>query len=215
MIVNSVTQELVNGKSLGIFVVPVFKRRSFVEFLPKRGGFAAKHEIDVASSILVSREKETKNACIIRDDSPVGTPGNELVETHTYVILRLLDGGGYEECVIHMSKSQLRTAKKWNTSMKLLQHKNKPVPIFYGVWNLKTIPEMNDQGNWFSWKVDFVKPLHEFTEDGLDIYKDARELRINIEAGSVEVESHQALLDDGTASPKKVSYDELDDNIPF
>lgn len=100
MLLNKASKQLYDGES-GILIVPALRRRSFVEFLPDRGGFVADHETnsqvvrDALASGAKRSELTTKN-------------GNVLTETYSIFAITLdeqLNPTGY--VVIPFSSSKI------------------------------------------------------------------------------------------------------------
>jgi len=141
MVCNSVTGRLY-ATPLRI-VIGKFERL-YIEWKPKRGGFVAAHapeSVDLSNKYL----RDDKGKLIDKETL------NELVDTYMYYVL-LPDYVEDGVCIMSMSSSQLKEAKKLNrvlmttvipgTSAKAMPH--------YMVFELNTIERSNDQGEWFA-----------------------------------------------------------------
>lgn len=167
----------------GVVVIPVIYNRKYIEWKPRKdgGGFVADHGID--DELLATAVRDDKGALILPNK-------NKLVITAEYVILMLVNDV-ITPAVMSLASSQLKKARKWNTMITNYQidhpsgGKFNPA-MFYRCYRLTTIPEKNDQGNWFGINItpecDVVK-----MDDGFNIYKQARKLREDFNNGEAKV----------------------------
>jgi hypothetical protein len=187
-IFDNITTEMYDGEE-GITVIPVSYRRANIEWNTRAngGGFVADHGLD--DSCLADCSKDDKGAMI----TPRGTV---IVTTAEYLCLVVDPATGTaKQVAISMSKSQLKKARKWNTMISQLQVATPDgkgffnPAMFYRSYKLNTIPESNDQGNWFGWN---IKPSVETLSipGGESIYLSARKFRSMINAGEVKVAAH-------------------------
>lgn len=151
MLVNSVANELYPTPLR--FVVGKFERY-FTEWKPDRGGFVGQHTPELIERAFAAEklERDQKGRLI------APSTGNILSDTYIYYVLLpdFLDSG---VCVLNMSSTQLREAKKLNrmmTHMTIPGTKQKALPYFM-IWSLDTHLTSNDQGEWFTPKITFEK----------------------------------------------------------
>jgi hypothetical protein len=188
-IFDNITGEMYDGE-VGITVIPVSYRRTNLEWKTRAagGGFVADHGTD--DSILATCTKDDKGALI----TPAGTV---IVTTAEYLCLVIdPETGSAKQVAISMAKSQLKKAKKWNTMISQLQVATPDgkgffnPAMFYRSYQLVTIPESNDQGNWFGWSIKPASPTLALP-GGESIYLSARTFRNLIAKGEVKVAAHQ------------------------
>lgn len=195
-VLNTVTQDLYSGDE-GIYVVPVFYKKSFVEWKPREsgGGFVAQHEDE---SIFLRTKKNEKNQDILET-------GNVIVTTaYHYGLLINPVSGDYQNVVIAMSSTQLKKSRRWNAIMSGLKMARKngtkfTPPIFSHMYKLTTEAEKNELGQWCGWKIEIqgVVPSKE-------IYEAAKQFIDALKSGAIREAVPPQIVD--TTDP---------DNIPF
>jgi hypothetical protein len=204
MVINSVTLDMFDGDA-GIFVIPVSYRKTYMEWKLREnngGGLVADHGNEPAT--LDGCEKDEKSRMVNSD-------GNQIVVTAEYFVF-LVDPetGAANPAVISMSSTQLKHSRRWNTTMNQLKVQ-KPdgsgtfnPAMFYRSYRMQTMPESNQHGSWFGWKisggVETVK-----LPDGIELYKAAKAFRDQVSSGDVKV--HEAQSED--------SADPEDDGAPM
>ena len=168
----------------GIIVIPVTYRRTSLEWKPKRGGFVADHGADPACAADCVRNE------LGQDILP---NGNILIQTAEYYCVMLEPETGLpRQVVISMASTQFKKAKLWNsmiTNLMVPRPDGKGVfnpAIFYQSYKLTTVPESNDKGSWFGWKIEAHKPTLELL-GGMDLYKGSRNFRNSVKSGDVKV----------------------------
>lgn len=145
MILNTVTDQLFDGK-VGINVIPVTYLRRFVEFVLRSegGGFVAEH----IEALPTTRDENNRD---------ILESGNELVDSRNHYVM-LMNDDELEPCVISMSRTNVKTSKKWNTLARNLKRKTEAgkiynPPLFSSVYSLTTAFQTKDQYTWYSWNV--------------------------------------------------------------
>ncbi len=190
MIMDSVTQELYDGDS-GIIVVPVSYRKTYIEWKLREngGGLVADHGNQPA--LLDACTKDERGRMINSD-------GNQIVATAEYFVF-LVDPetGAANPAVLSMASTQLKHSRRWNTTINQLKIK-KPdgsgmfnPAMFYRSYKLQTMPESNDHGSWFGWKISGSLATVELP-DGINLYKAAKDFRDQVAKGDVKVHEAQA-----------------------
>lgn len=178
---NSVSQEIISGDQ-GIEVIPAYFTRRFLEWIPREagggGGLVGEHL--PSDPIVTTATRDAKNQLVLPS-------GNILVDTRThYVLVVAADGSGYTPALISMSSTQVKKSRQWMTRMESIKFKNAQglmftPPMFSHMYRLTTVPESNDQGSWYGWKVDTVGPV----EDPA-LYSAARAFRDAVKAGEAK-----------------------------
>ena len=151
-LLNTVSEKFYDGEE-GVEIIPVHFKRSFVEWQPREsgGGFVAEHTEADGLDLLKQCEKNEKNQDILPN-------GNLLVDTRSHYVLVLSKDGSTEGAVIAMSSTQAKKSRRWMTVMQniKMQRKDGSVftpPMFSHKYSVVTVPESNDKGSWFGWKI--------------------------------------------------------------
>lgn len=198
MLYNTVTHEGVKGKP-GMVIIPVHKRRVFVEWVPRDsgGGFVAVH--DTESDVV---------AKAIADSTAFGKysyKGNDLVETFELYFL-ILDSDDLESespvgfGVTAITSKKIKPFKDWTTALSLVNYRKfgipKQPPIFANRVRLLTF---TDKHKTFVYENVKFLPLNPDTEElpgimssliGKDtpLYNEAKNLREMIQNGLATVD---------------------------
>lgn len=157
MIYDTVSGELWDGEE-GIVILPVFFRHTYIEWVTREngGGFVADHG-SAGKELPTERDPDTG-----RDMLP---GGNQLVNTLEYIVY-LLSDEGYSQAILTMTSSQLRKGRNWNSNIMKPLANGVPAPFYARAFRFCTIPESNDKGNWFGWKITFECRFIELPSSG-------------------------------------------------
>ena len=176
---------------VGLVVIPVTYRSTYLEWKPRKlgGGFIGDAGSDPD---LKDITRGDKGELITKD-------GNELVLTAEYFCIMIDPETKLpRQVVISMAKTQFKCAKLWNA---LISNLIIPKPdgkgtfnpaMFYKSYVLTTVPQSNDQGSWFGWKVVMGEDTLKLAE-GLDLYLGSRNFRKSVAAGEVKVADPNAV----------------------
>jgi len=178
---NSVSQEIVNGET-GLLVIPCYFTRRFVEWVPREaaggGGLAGEH---LASDPTVTNcQRDAKNQLVLAN-------GNNLVDTRTHYVLVVDKATGlFTPALISMSSTQVKKSRQWMTRMESIKFKNAggqlfTPPMFSHMYHLTTVPEQNDQGSWYGWKIETAGAV----EDAA-LYGAAKSFRDAVKSGEAK-----------------------------
>tara|TARA_R110001632_G_scaffold227969_4_gene362852 strand:- start:1001 stop:1786 length:786 start_codon:yes stop_codon:yes gene_type:complete len=201
MIIDSVEENLIAG-DVGLAVLPIAYAKIHLEWQPRKagGGLAGVHKADY----------DLTN-CTRNDRGEYVTPeGNTIMPTAEYYVYVIKEDGTYSPYALSMHGSQIKKSRKWNTMINQLRLPKSNgegtfnPAMFYRSYKLESVPESNDQGNWFGWKITGDKNVTEI-DDGAQMYQDAKAFRDQIVSGEVKTAKH-----DGDA---KASEDDAD--APF
>lgn len=200
MVLNSATRALYDTEKEGILLVPAFFHHRYVAWKPENGGIA--YDLGSDSTLYDSITPDDKNK---RFDEN----GNELVDTMEYFCLQVdPKTGAFEAVVVPFSGTFSKKAKRWNNLIRSqTEMKNgRPVlpPVYFYAYTLKTVPESNAKGSWFSWDVSLKGRVPEM-ENGAMIFAAARELRASVSSGKLTAAVDSAPADE----------DDDDGNSPF
>ena len=100
--------------------------------------------------------------------------------------------GSPRRCLITMTSTQLKKARKWLTQMQTNTARGKNgnmfvMPMMSHIYTLSTVEERNDKGSWFGWEVskDHILDLNNQTDAGL--FEMALAFSKSVKAGEVKV----------------------------
>lgn len=150
MIINSITGEAYGGKGEPVSFVPCIYKKMFVEWTPREqgGGFVRTHP---DPSILEKCKRNDRGQDIYEN-------GNIIVTT-AYVFGFALHNDDAIRCVIGFTSTQLKKSRQWLSLMMNIKlegpdgDKFTP-PMYSHKYHLSTVPESNEKGNWFGWKIE-------------------------------------------------------------
>ena len=183
MIFNTVTNELYDG-SKGIRVLPCAYQRQYVEWADRGQGSGAPINVfDASSDILTKTTRDDNNKDRLENGNYVETCGNH------YVLL-VSDDGDATPALITMKATQLKKSRKWNSMLLNLKLKGKnglfTPPSYSHYYNLKTVKEGNDKGNWYGWEIS-----REDTLQDANLYSMAKTFAESVSKGEVKVKYEQ------------------------
>jgi hypothetical protein len=142
------TKDVVAGDD-GIPVVPCHWSKSFIEWLPDRGGFVARHDSMPDDAVLTTDPQNPKRKFWKRKN------GNTVVETREHVVLVLDIFDRPTPFVIPMSGSGHGSSRAWMTLMnrKVVPGTDIKSPSYGYIYRMKLAFRTNDQGDWYMWDV--------------------------------------------------------------
>jgi len=183
MIFNTVTNDLYDG-SKGIRVLPCAYQRQYVEWADRGQGSGAPINVfDASSDILTKTTRDDNNKDRLENGNYVETCGNH------YVLL-VTDDGDATPALITMKATQLKKSRKWNSMLLNLKLKGKnglfTPPSYSHYYNLKTVKEGNDKGNWYGWEIS-----REDTLQDANLYSMAKTFAESVSKGEVKVKYEQ------------------------
>lgn len=175
------------------FVVGKFERY-YIEWKPERGGFNGAHAVELV-------EKRIGVDLVIDDGYKITNPsnGNEFTDTYVYYVI-MPDHMEEGVCVLSMTSSQLKEAKKLNRNLRstMIPGTAQRALPFFMIWNYEVVGKKNDKGSWFGPK---------FTLDSFvtqDLLTHVTQERKELPSKPVDF----ALLEDKTSEVK-------DDDVPY
>lgn len=181
------TKDVIGGDD-GIPVVPCYFSKCWIEWLPERGGFVARHDDRPEEAVLKTDAENPKRKFWTMPN------GNLLVETREHVVLVLDVFDRPLPFVIPMSGSGHSASRSW---MSLMGRQTVPgtdlrAPSYGYIYRMKTQFRSNDQGDWFTWSIDNEggEPT-EVTDPA--IYRMARQIEADFSKGTLRA---QEMTDD-------------------
>jgi hypothetical protein len=153
-IFNSLSREIVHrqgGNELAF--VPCGYDKMYVEWKTREsgGGMVKSHRDPAIMEEVVSRNDKGQN--VLRN-------GNVLVDT-AYFFGLIPNNGDNTMAVIGMASTQLKHARFWlnlMTGLKVGPNRRTP-PMFSHKYAISTVPERNEKGSWFGWKIECAEMI--------------------------------------------------------
>lgn len=197
---NSVTQEIVDGND-GVIVVPCYYMRRFIQWGARDagGGYKGEH---LPTDPIINQAKDVDGRLLLADQSGAINPKTSdiLTDTRNHYVLVIHADGSYSPALISLSSTQIKKSRQWMSKMDGIKMKRADgsmftAPMFSHSYKLTTIPESNDKGSWFGWKVETNGPVTD-----VNIYQAAKAFRDAVGAGEVKV-----------AQPVEEAFDQPED----
>ena len=185
MIYNTVANEAYDGDK-GILVVPCYYNRRYVEWKPreKGGGYVASYDVD--DKVVHTTHRDDRGNDVLPN-------GNLLTNTAQFFVLLLGEDGMPQRCLLTMTSTQLKKARKWVTQMQSRTAMGKNgmfvLPMMSQVYRLRTVEERNDKGSWFGWEIGHERPLDLASEK--EIFEMGVAFAKSVRAGEVKVKEDQ------------------------
>ena len=192
MMFNTVANKAYDGEK-GVTVVPCYYNRRFVEWAPREKGggyFGSYHPDDPITNTTTKNER----------GEDILPNGNILTNTAQFFVI-ILDEDGPQRCLITMSSTQLKKARKWVTQMQALSGtksngESYTLPMMSHTYQLSTVAESNDKDN---------KPNNPADHANFSM---AVEFAKSVKAGEVEVKETAPTTPVDKGTPP-------DDDVPF
>lgn len=172
-IIHTVTHEIWKD---GVSLVPCVFQRRYTEWLPRTAGGGLVHDYG-------SDESCVQQATARPTGGWLKPNGNEIVLSGNHFCLLLRDDGTFDRVVVSMSATQYKKSRRWNTMITatMIQTPDglKPAPVFARCYHVSTIPESNEKGSWYGWRIepgDWVLNL----QNGPALYDAAKAFRTGV-----------------------------------
>lgn len=152
MILNTATNQVINGTKDGMIIVPTFREHVYVEYTPRTagGGFAGVWTPDDERLPALKRQFGGPTGQVF--GKMMLDNGNELTESY-----QLYGIGSPKEdpddvwrFIISFTSTQMRKYKSFVTAMN--GQRGNP-PLFAFRWQLNSVPEENKKGKYFGWRM--------------------------------------------------------------
>jgi hypothetical protein len=184
MIVNKVMGTLHTNDN-PLHVIPVYRRRVYLEWVPRNqgGGFVAEHNVADGAELMKSTTRNEKNVDILP-----GT-GNELHNVLEFYVLCTADGGEtFEPAIISMSRTRMAEGKKWNMRIDNFLRGGQKITPLAQVYPLTTAKRDNPDGVSHVFKVGTAAFLPEFVENDGDVFAQAKSFLDAIREGTAQID---------------------------
>tara|TARA_R110002033_G_scaffold108694_2_gene154922 strand:- start:318 stop:1106 length:789 start_codon:yes stop_codon:yes gene_type:complete len=193
MIYNTLTKSIYDGE-VGAKVIPCAYQRQYIEWTDRGEGSGAPVNIYPAESDIISKTTRDDQR---KDRLP---NGNYIEDTANHYCLVIGANGTSSQVLVAMKSTQRKKSKRWNSLMLGLKMKGAngqfTPPSYSHIYNLKTVAESNNLGNWFGWDISRVGPVED-----IDIYNAAKTFADSVAKGEVKVKHEDEDIDTGEKAP--------------
>lgn len=151
MFYNNVSEEIYDGREVGLEVIPCAYERKYVEWIDRDsggGGYVADHDID--SGILSECTPNEKGIPVLKN-------GHLIIETaYHYVYFRNPNTGIWEEIIIPMKSTMLKKSRRWNKTLvgTLIPGTSNRAPRWLYPYCLKTVKESKNNNTWSNFDIE-------------------------------------------------------------
>jgi len=204
MIYNTVENAVYGGEN-GVAVIPCYYRRVYVEWKPREKGGGVVTSYNINDPVVKTTYRNDTGKDVLPN-------GNILENTAEFYVLMLSPDGSVKRCLITMTASQLKKARKWVTQMQTHTARGRNgsmfvMPMMSTIYNLSTVEERNDKGSWFGWEVAKGRVLDISKDDDRAIFEMGKDFGDSVKAGEVKVK-----LEVEQGAMGAIAHD---DDIPF
>lgn len=201
MIYDTVANEVFDGEQ-GVLVVPCYYSRRYVEWKPREKGGGYVNSYGANDPIVNTTYRDDRGNDVLPN-------GNLLSNTAQFFLLRLDESGIPQRCLLTMTSTQLKKARKWVTQMQSRTAMGKnglyTLPMMSQVYRLRTVEERNDKGSWFGWEVAHAREVNLNNQNDKTLFQMAVDFSKSVKAGEVKVKEDQG----------ESSTPVHDDSVPF
>lgn len=203
MLLNTVTNELFDGKDTGVHFIPCAFQRRFLRWGPRDAGGGFKGEVlpEEASQLQQNEEVQNISGRLYFPDEKGNVDEKAcdyLSDTRNHFGLLITPSGDVQQVLLSLASTQIKKSKQLMTlldSVKLEGDNGKVTPpTWANKVLLKTIGESNDKGSWAGLRVE----LDGFV-DSQDLYDAGKSFHDLIARGSYEVNYDVAAEVEGAA----------------
>lgn len=198
MLLNTVTGKLYDGKVGALFVQSAY-RRAFLEWGPRQGegaGFQGEHTAEEIQKLRDQKaivEMEGRLYRPLQDGSVNAKRCNSFRDTRMHYGLLIEDevSGDAMPVLLSLSSTQIKKSKQLMSALSAVKvslangSKVSP-PTFASIVRITTVPESNDQGNWFGVRFAIEKRV-----ESKAVYDAAKEFYKMVMAGAVSANHEQ------------------------
>jgi hypothetical protein len=194
MFINTATGQLWSGQD-GVLFLPVTYQRSFIEWKPRERGGGFVKDWGTDDSPLKTTQRNDKNKDIMPN-------GNEFTTNALYFgYIVNPHSGAAQQVALNLTGTQMKKSRKFNTALETATRRDDEsgrdvkVAPFYRLWQLTTVPEQNDKGNWYGIKLEPAMVVFEVAK-GEELYEAAKRLHQQVSRGEVKTQEPTMDLQD-------------------
>jgi hypothetical protein len=180
LLVNKVMGEVYPGP---ILVIPVLRRRVYLEWVPRSqgGGFVAEHNVTDGAELMKQTQRSEKNYDILPS-------GNELHNVLEFYILASSDEGEtWEPAILSMSRTRMAEGKKWNMRIDAFSRGGTKITPLAQVYELGTAKRDNPEGVSYVYKVGAGQFLPEVVANDALVFQQAHDFLEAVKSGQAQV----------------------------
>lgn len=192
MVINSATKQLWDGEK-GLYVIPIAFSHRYQAWRPNNGGPADDYGSNDAIYKAITPNDKGKR---------FNAEGNEVTDANQYFVYVVdPETGDFDMGVISMSGSQAKKARQWNSvianrRLKTAKGTVNP-PMFFFAYKVTTVPESNEQGNWYGWSINADEGMAVSSiPNARQILESAKDTRERIKAGEIKTQAEEVEGDD-------------------
>jgi hypothetical protein len=185
MLLDTVSDIIMDPEKEDIIIIPVFFRRAFIEWKTREdgGGFIGEHSLAEAAEMKWERT----------DKGDILENGNQIVDTRYHYVI-LVRKTSIQPMVITMTSTQVKKSKRLNGDMANIVRSEGLRAIFELQYQITTVKESNEHGTWRGWQINRAGKV-----DNQDHFDAALEFYQAIKSGEVK-EATETLNDADPAS---------------
>lgn len=184
MFINSVTEELFNGKT-GVTFIPCAYQRRFLRWGPKQGGFKGEY-----TPVQVEQLRDQEEIKEVNRKLLFPAPG-DVYDIEVSDILKdtrnhfgiLIGKNGPQQVLMSLSSTQIKKSRGLMSMLKQIKVGDITPPTYYNKILITTVPESNEEGSWHG--VKFTVDGHLGKDPAL--YNEAKSFWEAITAGKTNV----------------------------
>lgn len=196
MLMNTVTGELIDGKT-GVTILPCYFQRRFIRWGARgsdSSGFKGEFTVEAAQKIIDAGEVTPHNGKLLyptKDGELDKEKCDSLSDTRNHFCLLLQPDGSYKQVLLSLASTQIKKSKQLITLLDEVKVQGKNGKVTPPTWvnrvKLVTVPESNDKGSWYGVKVelDGFIDQQEHYEAGAKFYEAVASGDVNINYDSV------------------------------
>lgn len=181
MMLNTVTNGVIDPAKVPLDIVPVFYRQAYVEWklTEDGGGFVAEHP--PTTPLAGQTKRDDKNRDILPN-------GHQLVDTRYHYVLAIRkDSGESFPALITMASTQIKHSKRW---MSVIAGNKQPrksgvgfynPPSFSYTYALGVQVESNEKNSWWGWKIGEPQLISSAT-----LFMEAKDFYTKLQRGEVK-----------------------------
>ena len=191
MLINTVTEELFDGKE-GILFVPCAYQRRFIRWGARKqgGGFKGEYTAKQVETMREAGEvKELDGRLYCPTEHGVLDPdiSDNIKDTRNHFGM-IKVGDTWQNCLLSLASTQIKKSKALMTMLDMVKYGGVTPPTWFNVYRVTTVPESNDEGNWYGVKFTAEGNLAEDRE----AYDQGKSFHDLVAAGEANVNYNQA-----------------------
>lgn len=202
MIYNTATRECIDGAE-GVIVVPCLFNKEWIEWIPQNLGGGLKHRWGEDESFMKTGEYVEEKGRWVKKDKD-GKTESEIAHVANYYVVVVRESS-VTPAILTLSGTEYKKSRQWATLISAPDYLKSDgsyitPPPFYKSYHITTIPESNDAGDWFGFRINQHKIVPEL-KNGQAVWDTAKQFRELVLSGNIKVQadSEDVATNDDTA----------------